>query len=1420
MRRRLDSAVTLSLAAVSFALAFAQRPGWASSDTKIDLHVAPGRFLSDVASVWTPSGSLGHVQGGQYGGYLFPMGPFYAVGHALGLAPWVVHRLWLGALLALAAWGTVRLLDDLVGRPRGVAHIVAGAMMVLNPYVVVFSARTSVTLLAYAALPWLLLAAHRGVRRPAGWWWPALVALAVTATGGGVNAAVTAWVLLGPALLVGYEAAFAGVPWRAVGSFALRAAGLTLAASLWWIAPILVQARYGIDFLEFTEQQGTIWDTTSMSETLRLMGYWVSYIGVGFHGAARSYFSDAGTLLFSPLVVAATLLVPALALGGFARTRRERYGPFFLVLVLAGALVMTVGFPEGTPLRSALNLTYNHVEATHFLRTTYKAGPLVALGLAGLGGLGAAALWRWVTARRPARRGVAGVALAGAGLALLVAAAWPLVRGDALDEQLLWKRVPSAWRDTGHDLDRTLPRETRAVVLPGELFAFYRWGGTIDSILPPLTDRPVAVRNIVPFADLHAIDAFWAVDGATGQDRLVPGELPPLLRLLGAGAVVANADGDIRRSGQPPPARSARVLAEQGLGRPHREYGPTRRLLQPVGDIGPAVALPEVRRYDVASPRRIVRVERADAPTVVDGSADALVGLAAFGALPGRGAIVYAGDRSAERLRRDAREGSEVVVSDSNRRRVFVSSRLEQNVGWTLPAGEKPSEDAAMLNPFGGHGTAGQTVAVYRGVRSIRAPFSPGGEQFPEHRPYAAFDGDPRTAWLADRRLARDRHHLDVAFDRPRDVPYVDVLPESDRYGVVRAIAVDGRTFPVHSGWNRLRLDLRGARSLRLRIAKVDFPPGVFEAGAGGLAEVRVPGLRVSETLRPPVLAERALAGRDLRHSALTYLFERTTGDGPYRRGRFTGPPQALLTIDRGDGETGLERELRPPAARAFEADAWVSPSPDAHDDALDALAGAGGTARLNSSSRFQGQPRWRASSAFDGDGRTAWIGQWVERAPAWIAWETPRPLRVRRLRLAPAPEVVRFPTRVRLITPGGDSGPLRVGAGGVVTLRRPLRSRTFRLEVLAAAFPPGATPQERTRRAVGIGQLQVPGLAVARIPRTGPLATRCGDVAARLSPGGVAPMRVTGTVGALDAGAPLRARSCGPPVALPAARVRLSAPAGVFRVARLRLRSAAPAPLARAAALPGSVVDLGRTSPGRHDDVRVALREPALIVLGESFNRGWRAWCDGRSLGEPEVVDGYANGWRAPASCRDVRFAFAPQRPVNWAYALSALACLLLLGFLVARRPGPETLRGAAPVTPSDAPPERLALPRAAAIGAAIAVALGFLFAIRAGVALFPVVTFVLWRGIGPRTLALVAAGLLAVEPAIYLLFTPEDKGGYNSNYPVALIGAHWVAVAAVVLLGLSLWRTLRGVRPRGPRADAPTEPVSARDRTPAGVA
>ena len=77
--------------ALAFALAFWQHPGWATADTTIDLHVDPVRFLSQVASVWTSTTDLGEVHSAQYSGYLWPMGPFFAALHSIGLGAWVVQ---------------------------------------------------------------------------------------------------------------------------------------------------------------------------------------------------------------------------------------------------------------------------------------------------------------------------------------------------------------------------------------------------------------------------------------------------------------------------------------------------------------------------------------------------------------------------------------------------------------------------------------------------------------------------------------------------------------------------------------------------------------------------------------------------------------------------------------------------------------------------------------------------------------------------------------------------------------------------------------------------------------------------------------------------------------------------------------------------------------------------------------------------------------------------------------------------------------------------------------------------------------------------------------------------------------------------------------------------------------------------------
>ena len=1404
--------MTLGLAALAFALAVAQRPGEASSDTKIGLHVDPVGFLGDVASAWSPTEDLGHVQGGQYGGYLFPMGPFFALGRLAGLDPWLVQRLWLGAVLALAAWGTVRLLDSLLGRPRGAAHVVAGLLILLNPYVAVFAARTSVTLLGYAALPWLLLCVHRGLRAPRSWWWPAAFALVVACTGGGVNAAVTAWVLLGPLLLAGYERLAGGVEWRALVSFGWRTLLLTALGAVWWVVPTLVQAIHGVDFLRFTEQPGTIWSTTSLSESLRLMGYWISYLGVGYGGRLRPLFGDGGVLLFSWPVVVAGLLVPALALTGFVLARRWRYGPFFLGLGLVGLLAMAAGFPEGTPLRQGLYFTYNHFTPVQFLRTTYKAGPLLALAVACLGG---AAVARLHGRARP---------LAAVGLAVLAAVAcWPLVRGQALDSQLAWEEIPAEWESAADHVDRVAGRDGRAVVLPGQLYASYDWGGTVDAILPALADRPVAVRYAVPYADLQAVDLLWTVDGLVQQRRALPGQLGPLLDLLGARTVVSGADDDRSRSGAVGAADAADVLDQ--LGRPDEAWGPVRREPRAAGTLGAPRALPRVRAWDRDGARPLVRVEGERGATVVDGSADGLAGLAALRALSPRARIAYAGNLSAAELVRAA-DGGEVVISDSNRRRVLAAARMAQNHGATLAADDPFSPDSAVVDPFPARGADAQTVARYEGVRFLRSPFSPAYSQFPERRPFVAFDGDPATHWQADRALEETRHWVEVGFDAPRDVPFVELLPYSDRWARVTAVEVAGRRFGVRPGWNRLPLGLREVRSLRVRIARVAAPAGV-PSGAGGLRELRIPGLRVREALRPPVLAERALAGRDLASTALSYLFERTTGDDPFRRDPRRGTASATLVRDRLDGEHGLEREFSPPAARSWTADGWGTVAADAADSALDALTGLDARApRFDSSGRFQGRPGFRASSAFDGTARP-WVGSSLDGRTAWLRWTAREPVTVRRLRIAPPREQVRRPTLVGLswgASPGpapsaapagrgaGQSPPLRVApGGGTVVLPRAARGRAFRLEILRSAFPPGAPGVVKQRRAVGIGELTGAGVPRARVVRTGPVRGRCGDLEGRLGPGPVR-LRADATVADLDAGMPLRFRPCGGTATLPAGAARFSMPPGTFAPHLLRLRSPAPDPPVTAAALPGRVLDPG--DPGRNTwkDIRLELREPAWLVLAQSYSDAWRGRCDGRDLGPPRPVDGFAMGWRVPADCRVAELAFAPDRLVRAGYIVSApvLAALLLL--LVLRRPPRPGLLPAGPgLAPQrasrlaphpdipDAAPARLPARRAALLALAAGAVLGFMFAARAAPLIALAVFFILWRGVGVRGLVIAAGALLLVAvPVLTLLVEVEDRGGYNPEYAQNRIAVHWVTAAAVVLLMLALARVLGAARRR----------------------
>ena len=536
--------------------------------------------------------------------------------------------------------------------------------------------------------------------------------------------------------------------------------------------------------------------------------------------------------------------------------------------------------------------------------------------------------------------------------------------------------------------------------------------------------------------------------------------------------MVTGSDDDVNRSGGMPPAEAARALAAQpGFARASRSYGPVAAFAAPSDTLDPAARLPEVRRYDVPASRGLVRVEPAAPATVVDGSAAGVGDLASLGGLPRGRPLLYAGDLGADQIRRAAAAGGEVVVSDSNRRRVFVASRPRQSYGWTLPASVPFSADAAVLDPFG-RGPDAQTVAVYEGAASVRAPFSPQIAQFPEHRPFAAFDGDVATTWIADPTLDDPRHWVEAKLPAPRDIPYVDVLPDaSNPLVVVTRVDVGGRSFAVHPGWNRLPVRLRGATSVRVTITG-HRTLGMDAGSVGGIREVRVPGLHVRELLRPPVAAERALAGQDLTHTPLTYVFERTTADDPLRRG--PEPPASSFTGNRAEDEAALVRTAVDPGGGA-------RPGVLAAGGAI--LAGGrmgDGRAVRASTASSTGWPACAGGAcavrvgpvpgpAGAGARRRRSTARARRRGPP-LASRRPAVARVadaatetlvRRLVLSRSPLPARFPTSVRLVP-----GRANAGAGGgwrrLGELPQPVRARSFRLDVLAAGGS--------TRPAVAIG--------------------------------------------------------------------------------------------------------------------------------------------------------------------------------------------------------------------------------------------------------------------------------------------------------------------------------------------------------------
>ena len=1040
-----DATMALAYVALSCALALLQRPGRATSDTKIDLHVDPAplrRPRSPRSGRRAPTSARSRAR--QYSGYLWPMGPFFAALRrdrllALGGPPAVARA---ADLRAVGLGRRCGCMDALVGRPRGVAHAVAAAFYVAQPVHRVFTGRTSVdpARLRRAALA----AARRPPRRarhsgagagaPAGGGrrcsrsWSPRPGGGINGGGGGLDAGRAAR----PARL---RAA------RRRGALARRPR-LPAAHRRPGHARLAVVDRPAARARRATastsssspSSRGTIWAHEHAAEALRLMAYWTSYIGLGFYGTTRPFFSEAGTLLFNPLVVGASLLVPALALAGFAWTRRWRYGPFFLLLLLVGVVDRGRRLPgrDAGP-RTRWSGSTSNVSVLRFMRTTQKAGAARRDGRR-----------RAARPRRPARLGAParaarparGRGRAGRGAAGLRGPdrRWPRCRscaGPPSTRQLTWDRIPAAWTQAGHGpRPRRCRRNTRAHGPAGpdlRLLQLGRHGRLDPAARSPTARWPCATRRPTPTRTPPTCSrrsTAWSSSSASTR----------------ASSAAAAAHG--RRGGRQrhrrrhraqrrgrPRARPPRRSPARASTRPSRSYGPSARSAGAAATSGRAAA----------------RARRSAATTCRPGAGSST------SSPPGPPTSSTAPPRAWPRWPPSApcpptgRSSTRATCAPTSCSSEAAGGRRRRRHATPTAAGRScPSSPSRTSARRWRRPTAQRELGPDRPVprprrrrpdrrrppgRALRAPRPREGGllEFPEHTPSTAFDGDPRTR-VGRRPLppGRDRW-IEIGFDTPRDVPYVDLLadPRSLRH---RARGRRQRRPREARPRHHARAARPARRPPRPRDAHEGRPAPRRPARLGRLPRDRASRACASaELLRTPLVAGRALAGATCRATGLTYLFERDTADAPFRRNRRIGSPLLERPQDREDPEQVIDRALFAPADAPLRASTPGSRSPPTRPTPRStASSGLRGGETFTSSDRFGGRPPTAPRAPSTGgptppgsaSGRPRRPPRRGSRGPA------PRPQTLSTLRLRPAQSPVRRPTVVRVSWPGGRTGP------------------------------------------------------------------------------------------------------------------------------------------------------------------------------------------------------------------------------------------------------------------------------------------------------------------------------------------------------------------------------------------------------------
>jgi arabinofuranan 3-O-arabinosyltransferase len=1238
------------------ALAFVQDPGRVVADTKLDLVLAPWSFLGRALHLWDPQGAFGQVQNQAYG-YLFPMGPFFGIGHSAGLPAWVVQRLWWALLLVVAFTGLVSLAREL-GIGTDTSRLVAGFAYALSPRLLTTLGPISVEALPSTLAPWVLLALVVGSRRGSPVRAAALAALGVGLVGG-VNAAATFAVLpLGVLWLV------TRAPGRRRRTMLLWWPLLTLVATLWWLVPLLLLGAYSPPFLDFIETASVTTFPTTLFDAVRGTSDWVPYVDARWRAG--------NDLVTVPVLVLNGAVVMVLGLVGLAR--RDLPERRFLVLAtLLGVALVDAGhlgpvqgwFAE--PLHDLLDA------ALAPLRNVHKLDPVVrvpmVLGLAHLLAVAGTRTRELVAAR--GRREAVRWRRVPAGLLVLAIVAVAGAAGPALAGRLAaggsFDDVPDYWRQTATWLGEH-DDGTRALLLPGSSFGTYVWGDPVDEPLQGLATSPWAVRNAIPLAPPGNIRMLDAV-----EDRMVRGEgsagLADYLRRAGVGWVVVR--NDLVRSGDvADPVRVHQAVAETPGLRLVTTFGPVvggpARLDDGTGDRVVVSqgwqdqrAAVEVYRVGGAETARV-----ATGTTLVAGGPEDLLDLSDAGVL-GSEPTQLAADV------RDRMPGQRLVLTDGLRLRDRSFGRLHESASAVLTSTDEARAGVPATDYLDEGWSDWQTRARLLGARRLSASSSMSdadafGAVRPDQAPYAAFDLDPRTEWVSGFGSGSAWLRLDLVAERSVDRVVVRAgraLGSGRQELRVRTATGVSDVVDVAAG-ERVLVPLPPGRTSWLRLEGASGVPGQRLA----VAAVRVPGVRLARPLvlprtpsawgTPDVVAMSSTAGF---RSACVRV------DGDTR----CAPGRGRL----GEEARGLDRVVPMNESEVYEPRVWVRAN--AGRMTLERLQ-RGRLVRVEASSAAVAEPAGSALAAVDGNPATTWVADPADDAPAlevrWVRPTLVRSLQVRVDRDAAATP----PTEATLVYPGGRQRVgLRDGRARVV----PIRTGHLRIE-LTAHDVAHSLDFDGSGEELGIGVSELRLGGAGGLPSLVDAAVRswgCGSGPDLLVGEQRVRTRVTASPRDLFARALVQAQPCDAPwVTLGTGenRVRLGAHGG-FTGARVVLER----PYAEAPS-PGTSAPLTRESAVR---AQVPLPPGAggQLAVRENANPGWSGLLGGTSLTSARV-DGWQQGWALPEpaaqSGDEVLTRFVPDAAYRVGLAAGAVLLALLALAVLLRRPRDPRGRAAEP--------------------------------------------------------------------------------------------------------------------------------------------